>query len=1034
MAVPFAFATLITSDSYLPGALALVAALRDVHPSPPVPPQVNFQTLCLVTPESVDVSTIKLLRRAYDVVVGVEIIDQEDVQGLKLLGRPDLSHVLTKLHVFRLTQYSKVIFLDADILPIRPLSHLFNLPHEFSAVPDVGWPDIFNSGMMVLTPGEDKFQELRELAKTQGSWDGGDQGLLNEWRGQNWNRLSFTYNTTPTAAYTYAPAYERFGSQISAIHFIGPNKPWRDIPYRAPGSKEFQEEATGPQRAYNYSALVDRWYAVYDKHYRSQPVGPEPEFEVRQYTPAWDDSTHVGAEAGGAFGLEELKRMAVEGMGMYSGGVETAGERHEAEYRSLPLDGRFDLMRPRREEKQPEPDQGEDGQRTPTARHMQLPPGGPPAMGTLPTPGPNEVPPAPYHYGHSLPPTPWQPPPDDGRPWQPPPGDQLSWQQPPSGDGQYHQQPQQSSQWQLQPEQFDQSWEQHVQQHGQPWEQQHSQDQLWQQHQSHHQQGQSGQHHHHHHSSGQHHHQQHSPPHRPSSPPLVSWNPAVEPPPRTAPSGSAFPTDTYFPNVWDQAPSKQHDIAYQSQQPSSSSAHHEPFFAPPPPTAIPERLIREGHYTNVFGQAPQGPVGSPAAPLPDLAKVKTVFPWEEKPRHVPVRAFPSSDAPPPGTVYIEEQKAKPPESSELDRHVYSPGARSPVKQPPPTKGFPSKLAYTNAWDTVPQIQKYASKLVRPSQAAQPALPDDDDGFRRGYRSWETRSEASSFDGDDEGANDEDDDDDNVSRNGDESSRERSIPRSRRQSGSSSHGVLSPTRKEGKGTKYLVQGVQTIPREMRSKSVQVTLIGNATKGADDADQQPDPKRSPPRPALKTRGRTGSGGTVQKDWSPTIGPGSPAVATRSGSPALDSPALLPLPRPPVPTWETGSGMKSPRTFSPPMAASPKHSSPVHSPTHSYNRVRSPPQIGVTSPTPRPLISPQMMMRTSSNETGMASPLSSNGPVSPMDGQPVPSPARKAATRVWDPTRSVDIFKKGSEEVLARFLRMAPQSWDDQTGEHV
>lgn len=122
---------------------------------------------------------------------------------IRIIGRPDLSSVLTKIHVFRLTQYSKVIFLDADVLPVRPLSHLFTLPHEFSAVPDVGWPDIFNSGMMVLTPGEDKFQQIRELVKIRGSWDGGDQGILNEWRGEDWHRLSFTYNTTPTAAYTY---------------------------------------------------------------------------------------------------------------------------------------------------------------------------------------------------------------------------------------------------------------------------------------------------------------------------------------------------------------------------------------------------------------------------------------------------------------------------------------------------------------------------------------------------------------------------------------------------------------------------------------------------------------------------------------------------------------------------------------------------------------------------------------------------------------------------------------------------------------
>ena len=86
MATPYAFVTLVSSDFYLPGALALVAALKDLHPVPPTPPEVEFQTVCLVTPETVDVSSVKLLRRAFDLVIGVEIIEQEDDRKLRLLG------------------------------------------------------------------------------------------------------------------------------------------------------------------------------------------------------------------------------------------------------------------------------------------------------------------------------------------------------------------------------------------------------------------------------------------------------------------------------------------------------------------------------------------------------------------------------------------------------------------------------------------------------------------------------------------------------------------------------------------------------------------------------------------------------------------------------------------------------------------------------------------------------------------------------------------------------------------------------------
>lgn len=87
MASRYAFVTLITSDSYLPGALTLAAALHDIHPTPATEPEVDFQTACIVTPETVDVSSIKLLRGAFDVVIGVEIIEDDDRRGLDLLGK-----------------------------------------------------------------------------------------------------------------------------------------------------------------------------------------------------------------------------------------------------------------------------------------------------------------------------------------------------------------------------------------------------------------------------------------------------------------------------------------------------------------------------------------------------------------------------------------------------------------------------------------------------------------------------------------------------------------------------------------------------------------------------------------------------------------------------------------------------------------------------------------------------------------------------------------------------------------------------------
>ena len=43
---------------------------------------------------------------------------------------------------------------------------------EFSAAPDCGWPDCFNSGVFVFRPSEDTYNNLLQFAITVGSFDG----------------------------------------------------------------------------------------------------------------------------------------------------------------------------------------------------------------------------------------------------------------------------------------------------------------------------------------------------------------------------------------------------------------------------------------------------------------------------------------------------------------------------------------------------------------------------------------------------------------------------------------------------------------------------------------------------------------------------------------------------------------------------------------------------------------------------------------------------------------------------------------------
>lgn len=69
--------------------------------------------------------------------------------------------------------------------------------------------------MFVFRPSEKTFTELVKLAGQEGgTFDGGDQGLLNtyfaDWNTKDIGRhLSFIYNMSLVATYTYVPAYKR---------------------------------------------------------------------------------------------------------------------------------------------------------------------------------------------------------------------------------------------------------------------------------------------------------------------------------------------------------------------------------------------------------------------------------------------------------------------------------------------------------------------------------------------------------------------------------------------------------------------------------------------------------------------------------------------------------------------------------------------------------------------------------------------------------------------------------------------------------
>ncbi|XP_040154434.1 mucin-2 isoform X8 [Anopheles arabiensis] len=258
----YAWVTLATNDSYSLGALVVAHSLKRVH--------TEHQTAVLITP-GVSESMKTKLRAVFNVVEEVNLLDSKDEANLALLKRPELGVTFTKLHCWRLTQFEKCVFLDADTLVLRNCDELFER-EELSAAPDIGWPDCFNSGVYVYTPNMETFSSLVQYAVTHGSFDGGDQGLLNsyfsDWAHKDIQKhLPFIYNTSSVATYSYLPAFKQFGQNTKILHFIGVAKPWL---------QNFNSETRKvyvPSECQHLANFLQYWWDIFaeDVHSRLSP-------------------------------------------------------------------------------------------------------------------------------------------------------------------------------------------------------------------------------------------------------------------------------------------------------------------------------------------------------------------------------------------------------------------------------------------------------------------------------------------------------------------------------------------------------------------------------------------------------------------------------------------------------------------------------------------------------------------------------------------------------------------------------------------
>lgn len=243
------FVSFLGSEDFIPGIIALNKSIRLNNR--------NRDLLVLIS-DNVPKDKVTILTSNNIMIKYVPVIFNPYPLGA---DERSYKYTLTKLNIFNLTEFRKIIYIDADMLACGCLEELFDKPH-MSAVTagslhpsNHDWNDL-NSGLLVIEPNKKLFEKLTAAVGKLPSKDGSDQGFLHEfykgWELDPTLHLPHHYNVPYLYLNEYCELHEfkfnyhnrRLNSNISLIHYWGRHKPWSfDLRYLKRRSENKTEQS-----------------------------------------------------------------------------------------------------------------------------------------------------------------------------------------------------------------------------------------------------------------------------------------------------------------------------------------------------------------------------------------------------------------------------------------------------------------------------------------------------------------------------------------------------------------------------------------------------------------------------------------------------------------------------------------------------------------------------------------------------------------------------------------------------------------------
>lgn len=143
----------------------------------------------------------------------------------------------TKLNLWGMTMYHTLVYLDADTMVLRSISHLLNsnLGNHSIGVSAQTWYgnfEAFNMGVFVIHPERHEYERLLKLQRDPSmhydvSW--AEQGFLNAVYKDKWYDLGFANNALTWVSWQNHAYWTSQYAHFNVIHFGG-LKPWACFP------------------------------------------------------------------------------------------------------------------------------------------------------------------------------------------------------------------------------------------------------------------------------------------------------------------------------------------------------------------------------------------------------------------------------------------------------------------------------------------------------------------------------------------------------------------------------------------------------------------------------------------------------------------------------------------------------------------------------------------------------------------------------------------------------------------------------------